>query len=76
MPSFKPGVFVSGESQPVFNGVRFATRDEAEQYGHDLAGRWILVERTVVEESDDPVNYEWIEDHGMVFIESTKTAEA
>jgi hypothetical protein len=76
MPSFKPGVFVSGESQSVFNGVRFATRDEAEQYGRDLAGRWILVERTVVEESDDPVNYEWIEGHGMVSIESTKTAEA
>jgi hypothetical protein len=76
MPSFKPGVFVSGERQPAYNALRFATRDEAEQYGRDLAGRWMLVERIVVEESTDPVNYEWIEGHGMVSIESTKIAEA
>jgi hypothetical protein len=76
MPSFKAGAFVCGERQPAYNALRFATREEAETYGRDLAGRWMLVERIVVEESTDPVNYQWVDGHGLVFIESTKTAEA
>jgi len=64
MPSFKPGVIVTGETTPTFNGLAFATRDEAEKYGRNLAGRWMLVERIVVEESTEPVNYQWT-DRGL-----------
>jgi hypothetical protein len=39
------------------NGLRFATREEAEQSAADLAARWFLVEDYRVDESDDPVNY-------------------
>lgn len=40
------------------NALRFATREEAEQYIGDLANRWLAVRETRVVESDDPVNYE------------------
>jgi hypothetical protein len=76
MPSVKSGVFVSGERRPTFSGLRLATRDEPEKYGRDLAGRWFLVERTVVEEPDDSVNDQWVHGHGLVFIEFMKTAVA
>ena len=69
MPSFKPGVIVGGETKAVFNGLAFATQDEAEQYGRDLAGRWMLVERVVVEESTEPVNYQWTA-QGLVAVPS------
>lgn len=62
--SFKVGVFVNGESKPSYNGLRFASSDEAEQYGRDLRGRWTLVDRFAVEESSDPVNYRWT-DQGL-----------
>jgi hypothetical protein len=34
--------------------LRFATKDEAERYVHDLMMRWTLVTDTRVVESDDP----------------------
>lgn len=39
------------------NAMRFATKEEAEIYVHDLANRWTLVRDTRVVESSDPVNY-------------------
>ena len=71
MPSFKAGAVVSGERQPAYNALRFATREEAEQYGRDLAGRWMLVERIVVEESTDVVNYQWIDVVGLKDVTAT-----
>ena len=71
MASFKPGVIVSGETKPVFNGLAFATQDEAAKYGRDLAGRWMLVERIVVEESTDSVNYQWIDGVGLRDVTAT-----
>ena len=46
----------------VGNQLRFATHQEADAYGRDLMGRWFLVEKYRVVESDDPVNYEWKKD--------------
>ena len=71
MPSFKTGAVVFGERQPAYNALRFATRQEAEKYGRDLAGRWTLVERIVVEESTDPVSYQWIDAVGLKDVTAT-----
>ena len=71
MPSFKAGAVVCGERQPAYNALRFATREEAEKYGRDLAGRWTLVERIVVEESTDPVSYQWIDAVGLKDVTAT-----
>jgi hypothetical protein len=38
------------------NGLRFATKAEAESYVADLAMRWTSVRETRVVESSDPVN--------------------
>lgn len=53
--SYRPMVFVHGEWAG--NGVRFATREEAEQSASDLFARWTLCEAHRADESDDPVNY-------------------
>jgi hypothetical protein len=39
------------------NGVRFASREEADAYGHHLLERWPAIRQVRVAESTDPVNY-------------------
>ena len=39
------------------NALRFATAEEADRYGVDLAMRWTAVRDIRTVESDDPVNY-------------------
>lgn len=43
------------------NALRFATCDEAESNARDLFSRWLLTEDCRVDESEDPVNYRWID---------------
>jgi hypothetical protein len=44
----------------ITNGVRFATKAEAEHYGTDLAYRWLGMPTPArVAPSDDAVNYVW-----------------
>ena len=61
--SFKPEVIADSSGQWTGNGLRFATREEAEANVKDLERRWFLVTDTRVVESDDPVNYRWVEGH-------------
>jgi hypothetical protein len=56
--SYKPG-FVFRTEPPVFNGQRFATREEALRSAEMHFMRWTLPTGFIVEESDDPVNYCW-----------------
>jgi hypothetical protein len=65
MFSFKVFVKVFGETSFNTNGVAFATRWEAEKYAVDLANRWMLVETWRVEESNDPINYKWVDGHAV-----------
>jgi hypothetical protein len=58
--SWKPEVTVFGETGWVGNGLRFATKEEAEANVANLSWRWTLVKDTRVVESDDPVNYRWV----------------
>lgn len=59
--SWKPEVIADGTGQWVGNALRFATKEEAEANVYDLYQRWTLVRETRVVESDDPVNYAWID---------------
>jgi hypothetical protein len=44
----------------ITNGVRFATKEEAERYGFDLGMRWTgMPEPARAAISDEPVNYAW-----------------
>ena len=43
------------------NALRFATREEAEAYARDLYSRWTLCEGHCAQESEDEVNYAWVD---------------
>lgn len=74
--SFKPEVQVIGEEGHWHaNGLRFATREEAEASARDLAGRWTLVIAHRASESEDPVNYHYV-DGKLIDIEAERRADA
>ena len=59
--SFKPEVIADSSGKFCGNALRFATREEAEANVKDLERRWIRVRQTRVVESDDPVNYRYVD---------------
>jgi hypothetical protein len=59
--SFKPEVVADSTGKFYGNALRFATREEAEANVRDLMMRWFAVRETRVVESDDPVNYRWVD---------------
>jgi len=58
--SFKPEVIADNSGKFCGNGLAFATREEALANVADLASRWFMVRETRVVESDEPVNYRWV----------------
>ena len=58
--SFKPEVIADSSGEWCPNALAFATREEAEANVRDLMGRWMAVRETRVVESDEPVNYAWV----------------
>jgi hypothetical protein len=54
--SWKAEVIADNSGKFCGNGLRFATKREAEAYARDLANRWTLVSEWRVVESDEPVN--------------------
>ena len=59
MKSWAPEVFLEGKWSG--NGLRFATKEEAEKWGADLLMRWFVPTDSRAVESDDPVNYRLVE---------------
>ncbi|HWZ68392.1 MAG TPA: hypothetical protein VNW89_11225 [Stellaceae bacterium] len=59
--SFKPEVIADTSVKWCGNALRFATREEAEANVRDLMMRWFAVRETRVVESDDPVNYRYVD---------------
>src|SRR5713226_6511845 len=59
--SFKPEVIADTSGKWCGNALRFATREEAEANVRDLMMRWFAVRETRIVESDDPVNYLYID---------------
>jgi hypothetical protein len=72
--SFKPEVQTDNTGKWYDNALRFATREEAEAQVHDLSYRWLAVRETRVVESDDPVNYSFV-DGRLVCIPPIDTRE-
>ena len=62
--SYKFGILTPGDKDFVSNGLRFATEDEAKQYGNELLSRWFtaVLEEKVLE-SEDAVNYVFVDGH-------------
>ena len=58
--SFKPEVIADTSNKWCGNALHFATREEAEANVRDLVMRWLAVREARVVESDDPVNYRYI----------------
>lgn len=58
--SWKPEVQTDSTGQWYPNGLRFATEAEALANVKDLQARWFAVTAIRVSESDDPVNYRWV----------------
>lgn len=59
MNSFAAEVIADNSGKFCGNGIRLATREEAEKYARDLMMRWTLVTEWRVVESDEPVNYRY-----------------
>jgi len=55
--SYKMEVLCVGETKWATNALRFATEEEAELAGRELAGRWFAVSEWRAAESDEEVNY-------------------
>jgi hypothetical protein len=70
--SFKPEVIADASGKWCGNALRFATREEAEANVQDLMMRWFAVLETRVVESDDPVNYRYVDGR----LENLTTEEA
>ena len=59
--SFKPEVIADTPGKWWGNALRFATREEAAANVRDLMMRWFAVQETRVIDSDDPVNYRYVD---------------
>ena len=70
--SFAGEVIADDTGKFVGNGCRFETCEEADAYVRDLAFRWRLVRQTRVVESEEPVNYRFVEGR----LQSTEVAAA
>ncbi len=57
--SWRPEVIADNSGQWTPNGLRFATKEEAEANARDLSMRWFAVTDTRATESTDPVNYSY-----------------
>jgi hypothetical protein len=58
--SFKPEVATDSSGKFYGNALAFATREEAEGNARDLMFRWTLVHDCRAVESDQPVNYSYV----------------
>jgi hypothetical protein len=56
----KPEVIADTSGKWCGNALRFASREVAETNVRNLMMRWLAVRETRVVESDDPVNYRYI----------------
>lgn len=64
--SFAPMVRTTDNGPFAGNGLRFATREEAQLWLDDLMCRWFAVTGTSIVESADPVNYSTVDGRTLV----------
>lgn len=70
--SYKAEVIADSSGKFCGNGLRFATEQEAWQYGNDLANRWTSVREVRATASDDEVNARVVSGRTQHFNEATK----
>lgn len=70
MTSWKPMVKTGSDPKWYGNALRFATEEEARANARDLAGRWLLVVDYTAEKSEDPPNYRWDSEKGLVALDT------
>ena len=70
--AWKPEVVADNTGEWVGNGLRFATKEEAEANVLNLAMRWTAVRETRAVEVDEPVNYRWVTGKGLEAVEEVK----
>ena len=63
--AWKPEVIADNTGNWYGNGLRFATKAEAEANVFNLMMRWTSVRDTRVVECDDRINYRWVEGKGL-----------
>jgi len=64
--SWAPEVIADDSGKWAGNGLRFATKEEAEANVQNLFMRWTLVQEIRVVQSMAPVNYRWDPSKGLV----------
>lgn len=64
--SYKPAFFFHGQTEPSLNGQAFATYDEAYASAQARFSVWTMPSDFGVVESDEPVNYTWIDGHDQM----------
>ena len=74
MQSFKPEVKVDGEWSS--NGLRFATKEEAERSASNLFSRWTVTTAHRAAESDEPVKNALNAEGKLQFLEVDSIEEA
>lgn len=68
MCSWKAEVITNREGNWVSNRLRFASFDEAYNYVSDLGKRWTMVSDIRVVESNDPVNYRYLNGELLIVV--------
>jgi hypothetical protein len=63
--AWKPEVIADYTGRWIGNGLRFATKEEAEANVLDLMMRWTAVRDTRVVECNDLVTYRWVPGKGL-----------
>lgn len=53
MKKYRVGIKTADDKDWVYNGLRFETREAAEQYGQDLWSRWTAVTEWEVHEVEE-----------------------
>lgn len=66
--SWKPEFVCDSSGKFYGNALRFAAKEEAEYNVQNLMMRWMAVTDTRVVESEDPVNYRYV-NHELVAVE-------
>lgn len=66
--SYKPGVVTDDSGKLYTNALAFATREEAQASADELMSRWLLVRSTGVIESDEAVNYRFVDGRNVRII--------
>jgi hypothetical protein len=71
--AWKPEVIADDTGNWYGNGLRFATKEEAEANAFDLMMRWTAVREIRAVECDDRVNYRWVPGEGLASVDTPIT---